>query len=791
LVDYCRFSPVLCGHQYGYLRADREFEKIKQSISNEYSILVDKMLAPEKTDVYTYCYDLSNSTSTSLFLAWPDADRSLVEIFLDSMVLNLFRVDAVWFFNNDGSLHHHSSHRGVNHDALSFIKPHIDELFNGKTNNNFYFLIDNTLYRVFGFKVGNVNNQSGFVFAATAQDNWWIERYEKEINNSDISIESKGNQTTPIPKDMIRIERGLNGFDGSTVAVLHVNLKLPFLKLWHSTTSTDKFLITIALVVMLALLIFFIVIWVISPLKHISGSLQKGNSNDIIPLLNTKTEMGDVARMIGDYHKKKDELEASESMKRYIIEQAQVGIIIVDAKTNLIDTANPYACELIAAPEDVVVGNAHVNFLSSYDNIENQLNKPSGESKSHESWLFNTKGEKIPILRNVKKIFMDGRQVYMETFVDLSQIKDLQSKLEEEKLKLDLAMKNSGLNFCEYDFKTDNLTISEEWKFLTKGKSESIAVNLLNNIYHSDLKNITDQFDSLKTRQRDTMSAEFRVEHPVKGLIWLSLSILITKRDENSAPKQLIGLFEDITERINVQQELIKAKEKAEESDRMKTAYLTNMSHKIRTPMNAIVGFANLLTEEGFSQEEKETYIKIISRDTEQLLHLIDDIINMARLDAEQLELDKKSISMNQLFEELTGYYKANEKTQKIKFESKSMLPDGKDLVRTDKVKLRLILNSLLNNAFKFTNEGSIEFGCFVNPVNNKLTLYVKDTGIGIPEESKDKIFNRFYQADPRTEGTGLGLTISLALAKLLNGKISFESQTGIGSNFVVELPFE
>jgi signal transduction histidine kinase len=119
------------------------------------------------------------------------------------------------------------------------------------------------------------------------------------------------------------------------------------------------------------------------------------------------------------------------------------------------------------------------------------------------------------------------------------------------------------------------------------------------------------------------------------------------------------------------------------------------------------------------------------------------------------------------------------------------MLPDGKDLVRTDKVKLRLILNSLLNNAFKFTNEGSIEFGCFVNPVNNKLTLYVKDTGIGIPEESKDKIFNRFYQADPRTEGTGLGLTISLALAKLLNGKISFESQTGIGSNFVVELPFE
>jgi signal transduction histidine kinase len=316
------------------------------------------------------------------------------------------------------------------------------------------------------------------------------------------------------------------------------------------------------------------------------------------------------------------------------------------------------------------------------------------------------------------------------------------------------------------------------------------AKNFMENIYPSDVKKITDSFDSITSGIRDTLTVEFRVKHPERGVIWVNVSVLITKRDGSGKPKQLIGLLEDITERISVQQELIRAKEKAEESDRTKSAYLGNMSHKIRTPLNAIVGFANLLTEEDLEQAEKSKFIKIIRHDTEQVLHLIDDIINIAKIDANQLEANVKECSANDLIESLSDYYMTNEKTDKIKFDVKTMLVKGKDILKTDPDKLRQIMDSILNNAFKFTQEGKIELGYFINPVDQKLILYVKDTGIGIPDEHKDKIFNRFYQVNLMTEGTGLGLTISNSLIKLLNGRLYFDSEMNKGTTFYVELPF-
>ncbi|HNZ71894.1 MAG TPA: PAS domain-containing sensor histidine kinase, partial [Prolixibacteraceae bacterium] len=513
---------------------------------------------------------------------------------------------------------------------------------------------------------------------------------------------------------------------------------------------------------------------------------------DIKPLMDNTTEMGNVARMISDYHQKNEEIEASESTKRHIIEQVQVGIIISDAASSLIITANPYACEIINAPEDAILGNITQNFFAPLsDELKNKLKNTTENLTGIESFIQSSTGEQIPILRNVTRMFMDGKHAIMETFINLSEIKSLQNKLEDEKKKHSLAMKNSGLVFCEYDFKTDEILLSDEWKFMLKGKSNSNAQNIINNIYPSDYKSITDHFSSLSSGARDTLTSEFRVQHPERGIIWVNLSVLITKRDEAHKPKQLIGLLEDITERISIQQELIKAKERAEESDRQKSAYLGNMSHKIRTPLNTIVGFSNLLTEDDISHQEKDNYINIIRHDTEQVLHLIDDIINIAKIDANQLDTNDKECSINEMFNSLSEYYKTNEKTNRIEFVTKQMLPNGKDILKTDADKLHQILNNLLNNAFKFTNEGKIELGYFINPVEEKMIIYVKDTGIGIQNEHKDKVFNHFYQANQTTEGTGLGLTISQSLVKLIGGKLNFESKEGEGSTFFVELPFK
>lgn len=773
------------------IRANREFERIKQSIGEEYNQLLDKVLAPEKAIIYDYCYSISTAASVDQFLSLPSPDPSIIGLHLDTMLLDYYHADAIWFFDGQGSPYYFFSPHGVSQSALTIHPDQVDQLVREPAGISFYINTNNKVFRVFGIKMRATQDSRGYFFAATEQNQYWLDRYQKEVNNSEIIIVPQDTILEKIDNKTIRIDRALNRYDGTSVARLIVTLKLPFLELWEKTSTMDNWLLSGALIIILIMVNLFIYIWVIAPLQKISLSLEKSSATDIQSLLKSSTEMGDVARMIGDYHQKKNELETSESIKRHIIEQAQVGIVIFDSLSKQIVTANPYACQLIGAGESQIIGSAYSSFFMPYEEEKTDLASETSQEKNYESTLLNISGHSRCILRNINKLSQDGRPVLMITFVDLSQIKDLQSKLEEEKLKLDLSMKNSGLNFFEFDAKSDSLVLPPEWDYLKKGKHKSVKRNVLDHVYPADLKIILENFEALENKGKDTFSVEFRTSHSTRGLIWICLSVLVTKRDDEYKPRQMIGLFEDITERINLQQELIKAKEKAEESDRMKSAYLANMSHKIRTPMNAIVGFANLLTEEGFSQEEKEAYIKIISHDTEQLLHLIDDIINMARLDAEQLDFSEKTFQVNQLLSELTDYYKSNEKCNIINFSTKTMLPDGKDLLTTDRVKLKVILTNLLNNAFKFTRSGSIELGYYINPVSQKIILYVKDTGIGIPEASKDKIFNRFYQADSQTEGTGLGLTISQGLAKLLKGQLSFDSKEGEGSSFYMELPFE
>jgi signal transduction histidine kinase len=782
---------VFIGISVVHFRADSKFKQIKTSISQEYDLLIDKMLSPERSEVFTtYNYSISNSSTTAIFLKQSMPIPELMAFDLDTMVMNHFKVDAIWFFKSQGTPFYFYSQHNVDQKTLNISNNEVSQLFKNANSCNFYVNANNKLYRIFGAKVNCNGLTEGYVFSASLQDSRWIDIYQKEINNAEIQFASVNESLPDLPRKYIRIERPLCSFDGSTSKNLIITLKLPFLSLWENTTITDSWLMTGAILLIVFFVIISLIMWVISPLQKISKSLEKGDSDDIQSLTGNTSEMGKVARMISDFHKKTEELEISESIKRHIIEQAQVGIIISEASSNLIITANPYACKLLIAPEDAVVGNVTNNFMETLSDQQKTVNK-QGSVESFDSKLFNSENREIPILRTITKMYMDGRQVVMDTFVDLSEIKNLQGKLEEEKKKLSLAVKNSGLTFCEYDFKTDELIISEEWKFLFKGNNKSNGANLLSNIDQSDSKRITDNFDSLASGIRDTLSAEFRVKHPERATIWIKVSVLITKRDESGKPKQMIGLLEDITERINVQQELIKAKEKAEESDRMKSAYLGNMSHKIRTPLNTIVGFSNLLTEEDLELEDKNNYINIIRHDTEQVLHLIDDMINIAKIDAQQLNVEKKTFSANELIDSLSEYYMTNEKTNKIKFEVKTMLSKGKDMLISDPNKLKEVLDNLLNNAFKFTNDGKIELGYFINPVDTKMIFYVKDTGIGIPSEHMDKIFNRFYQVNLNTEGTGLGLTISQSLVKLLGGKIYFDSRLDEGSTFYVELPFQ
>jgi signal transduction histidine kinase len=244
-----------------------------------------------------------------------------------------------------------------------------------------------------------------------------------------------------------------------------------------------------------------------------------------------------------------------------------------------------------------------------------------------------------------------------------------------------------------------------------------------------------------------------------------------------------IGVF---IERINNIENLKLAKLKAEESDRLKSSFLANMSHEIRTPMNGIMGFANLLLEEEEDTQHRE-YLEIISKSADRLLSTINDVLDISRIEAGQISISKTKFDLNEMLRDIHSFFNGNASKVDFKLSLESIEPF---IVFLDKIKLNQVMTNLMGNALKFTKEGCIELGYFTK--ENNLTIYVKDTGIGIADDMQEVIFERFIRAHNITnefEGTGLGLSISKLFIEILGGKIWVKSKLGEGSTFFVSIP--
>lgn len=230
----------------------------------------------------------------------------------------------------------------------------------------------------------------------------------------------------------------------------------------------------------------------------------------------------------------------------------------------------------------------------------------------------------------------------------------------------------------------------------------------------------------------------------------------------------------DITKRKLEEKELIQAKEKAEESDKLKTAFLANMSHEIRTPMNGILGFTELLKEPFLTVEKQQKFINIIEKSGTRMLNVINDIINISKIESGHMEIFVSKTNVNEITEELFDFFKMETEQKKIKMSLKNALPTKEALIMTDKGKIISVLTNLVKNAIKFTNSGSIDFG--YEKKGDYLEFFVKDTGIGIHQAQKDLIFKPFRQVSESSNhnygGSGLGLSISKAFVEMLGGKI-------------------
>jgi len=254
----------------------------------------------------------------------------------------------------------------------------------------------------------------------------------------------------------------------------------------------------------------------------------------------------------------------------------------------------------------------------------------------------------------------------------------------------------------------------------------------------------------------------------------------------------LEGSIQDITQHKHYELELIKAKEKAEESDRLKSAFLSNISHELRTPMNGILGFTELLKEPNLSIEELQDYIRTIEISGERMQNTLNDIIEFSKIESGLTKVLNKESNINEQIEFIYKSFKPEVEIKGLRLFIKNGLPSKEAIIKTDNEKVLTILTNIIRNAIKFTNEGSIEFG--YEKMGEFLEFYVKDTGIGIPDYQKELIFERFRQGsesfDRMYEGSGLGLSICKSYVDMLGGRIWMESEERKGSIFYFTIPY-
>ena len=302
--------------------------------------------------------------------------------------------------------------------------------------------------------------------------------------------------------------------------------------------------------------------------------------------------------------------------------------------------------------------------------------------------------------------------------------------------------------------------------------------------FHPDDRALLIRFlDDARKGLTTKLSKEMRVLREDGTYTWTHVNLLVKKYAPQDRIIEIISINYDITELKRTEEMLVKARDKAEASDRLKSAFLANMSHEIRTPLNAIVGFSSLLTSTE-NAAEKELYNSLIGHNNKPLLNLINDVIDLSKIESGYLELRPDWVNLTELLDESVAEY-AHQVPSGV--ELLTNYPAHDSLVELDKLRIKQILSNFLSNALKNTTTGHVEV--FYEVDHQSVRIGVKDTGRGIPQNMLEKIFERFEKLDSFAQGAGLGLPICKLIVEKMNGRILVDSQLGIGTTFIIELP--
>lgn len=509
----------------------------------------------------------------------------------------------------------------------------------------------------------------------------------------------------------------------------------------------------------------------------------------------------------------KERAEANERRFRILMQNLEAGVVVHAPDTSIVQ-CNDRASEILSIDQEDMQEMAlrYVNpklinldksplALSEYpvnkiartkESINNQIIGLLGDNDNEVKW---TTLNGFPVLNDVGEI-----TEIVTVFIDITEQRQnekdkLKAKLLLDKTENDLSDAQALAKIGSWLVRPSGMKMewSKEmyniWGF-DYGKKLPDYESVVERVHPDDMELLKNAVDKAITIG-EPYNIEYRIcipNRPQKTIRAICQPVM----GEDGKVINLAGTNQDITEQKKLSCELIRAKEKAEESDRLKSAFLANLSHEMRTPMNGILGFSELLRRKNISEEKKDIYLELLEKEGHRLLSFISNIVDISKIESNIINIENSHLNLNTLIDDLYSKYQLKLEGTNIKLEVNKGLSDTDSAIETDENKLVQILSNLLENAIKFTKEGSIEFGYTLK--EEILQFYVKDSGIGIDEEEQKNIFDRFTQGkreQTHNLGVGLGLSIVKGLIKILNGSVWIESKIGEGSIFYFTIPYK
>ena len=359
-------------------------------------------------------------------------------------------------------------------------------------------------------------------------------------------------------------------------------------------------------------------------------------------------------------------------------------------------------------------------------------------------------------------------------------------KVRQNNIEYDFVLKAMKIAVWRYDSSTKAYVYESDYRDgrdnYIPGENESF-VETLTAIAPADVDRVSKAFEDICEGRSDFYHQEYQVISRSGNTYWEESYGTIVERDADGKPTKIVGTSQRIDERKHLENSLVAARNKAEESDRLKTAFLANMGHEIRTPLNAICGFADLLPVID-NAEDRNQMIAEIQSNNRKLLRIIDGLVSMSKIEAGAKSLMMAKVDLNQLLQQMADTYQP---TTNLPIQVQCPLPELK--IESDREKVLEILDHLVQNAVKFTTEGEITLSYEVQ--GNQVRVNVADTGKGVAKADQTRIFERFVKLDEYIPGTGLGLSVVESLVKNLGGSVGVDSSLGVGSNFWFVLPLE